>query len=1436
MEMRNRLSRRPRAWPYLSVLMPLVFALIFGLTQFAVAQDAMEFTIWDYNGDGLSPADTGQDLCAHGYAVNVTGTRDISIPEATSIEAIDFEIFTTNCGEIGNWQFFLNGTLIGVVADPGFDCTCSPAASKWPLSISFSDSAALTALWIFGGSNQLRVVPGGTHMSYYGATIEYQTTLHPVITPAVQSAAVGDLVTFDASGSYSDVGTIVSYEWDFGDGETSTGVSASHVYDAQGAYTVTLAIEDDGGQIASARASVDVHGPPEVATVPWRLGFPHLTWNGNPAVLKGVVKDLDLPLTYIWDFGDGASVSGTITTEDQKYEVEATHVYPSSPDGTPFLATLTVTDPSGLTGSDQYRVLVKDRTLEVETDVAIDDGMWWLHKQIERYEESDVAAGRWTEGGFTVAPTAAAVLAFEVQGHRAVGDSGDDPYIETVRRGLNHLFTQMQSRGIGMQTYGNPDTNGNGLGVDTVGSRHTYEIGMALMALAGSGAPDWVAETGPSGVIGRTYFDIATDMVDMCSWGQNEYGYARGGWRYDWNQTSSDNSISQWPVIGLEAAEANWDIAAPDFVKRELEIWLDYSQNSAGAWGYTGPDFSYSLPAKTGAGIAGLSYLGYESTDSRIQDGLSYLNGHWTEYGYYGIWYNNYSMYAIMKGMRTAHPGIEMVGTHDWYAEFASHLVGLQSSDGSWYQGNWTSGRLLDTAWSVLILTPTVVAPPPVADLQASPLQARPGAVFTFDATGSYHLDPDRTIVQYDFDFGDGTTVTSFDGVVTHVYMDTVDDLAGMPGQRREYVVTVTVTDDDPEGAKSDTDTESITLSLDNNPPVADTGGPYTGYEGVPLSVSAADSYDPDQGPPLYNHIVSYEWELDAVAPYGFDDADTVVTSWTWPVVGTYDVGLKVTDRFGETNTAWTTVEILPGVPTEVFIRDRHVNYSDTVDLQARLLTTAGDPVSGMTLDFYVDEDNDGSFDPVTEYVGSATTDADGWVTAPYTAWIPPETYPIKAEFTGVDPYFASFNSSTLRVDPEPTILTYTGDLQGHNGEAANLSALLTDDEGDPLAGMQVTFTLGSQGGAALTGGDGIGTAALVLSQCVGAYSVDTAFDGDAYYLPSTGSGSFELLNTAPSVVPGPDQTTDEGTLVGVSATFSDPDPCQTHGSNIEWGDGDTVPGTLGAGTVTGSHVYADDGDHTVMICVSDSAGGATCAQLMVAVNNVAPAVGAITAPLDPVEVNTPITANAPFTDPGSADTHVASWDWGDGSADTGLVVSPALGTHTYAEAGVYTVTLTVTDDDGGIGQSTFQYVVVFDPSAGFVTGGGWVDSPAGAYLRDPELTGKATFGFVSKYKKGTIVPIGNTEFQFHAADLNFHSSEYEWLVVTGGDYARFKGVGTINGDGEYKFMIWAGDDDPDTFRVKIWQEDDDGNEIVEYDNLMDQAIEGGSIVVHTKD
>ena len=177
--------------------------------------------------------------------------------------------------------------------------------------------------------------------------------------------------------------------------------------------------------------------------------------------------------------------------------------------------------------------------------------------------------------------------------------------------------------------------------------------------------------------------------------------------------------------------------------------------------------------------------------------------------------------------------------------------------------------------------------------------------------------------------------------------------------------------------------------------------------------------------------------------------------------------------------------------------------------------------------------------------------------------------------------------------------------------------------------------------------------------------------------------------------------------------------------------------------------------------------------------------------------------------------------------------------THSYTAAGVYTITAIV----GASTSAIYQFVVIYDPTGGFVTGGGWINSPPGAFTADPSLTGKATFGFVSKYQKGAIVPTGNTEFQFRVADLNFKSTSYAWLVIAGAR-AQYKGSGTVNGAENYGFLLTAidgqitGGGGVDRFRIKIW--DRTTGQVI-YDNMPGApddtnpatALGGGSITIH---
>lgn len=234
-----------------------------------------------------------------------------------------------------------------------------------------------------------------------------------------------------------------------------------------------------------------------------------------------------------------------------------------------------------------------------------------------------------------------------------------------------------------------------------------------------------------------------------------------------------------------------------------------------------------------------------------------------------------------------------------------------------------------------------------------------------------------------------------------------------------------------------------------------------------------------------------------------------------------------------------------------------------------------------------------------------------------------------------------------------------------------------------------------------------------------------------------------------------------------------------------------------------------------------------------------APQITQLTAAQEPVAVGALVNASALILDAETNDEYSVTWDWGDGSVDTSPSVGPQLSAqHTYSLPGVYTLTLTVSEAGLAPVSAVFEYIVVYDPYGGFVTGGGWIWSPAGAFIANPALEGKATFGFVSRYKKGASIPDGNTEFQFKAGGLNFRSKSYDWLVVNKSlSRAQYKGQGTIGGSlapngAYYKFMIWATDANPDTFRIKIWWEDGTGEQLI-YDNSSEQIIGGGSIVVH---
>ena len=228
-----------------------------------------------------------------------------------------------------------------------------------------------------------------------------------------------------------------------------------------------------------------------------------------------------------------------------------------------------------------------------------------------------------------------------------------------------------------------------------------------------------------------------------------------------------------------------------------------------------------------------------------------------------------------------------------------------------------------------------------------------------------------------------------------------------------------------------------------------------------------------------------------------------------------------------------------------------------------------------------------------------------------------------------------------------------------------------------------------------------------------------------------------------------------------------------------------------------------------------------------------------------PVPLGTAAILSATVSPAASGITVVFTLDDGNGNIYTYSGVTDAFGKVTAStESNLPLEVYKITAVAGSGCATSIAYLPIYDPNGNFVTGGGWINSPAGALTADPLIVGKANFGFVSKYKKGSSIVDGNTEFQFHAGDINFKSTMHEsGSLVISGAKATYRGTGTINGLAGYKFTIVAIDGNwnngvaPDKFRIKITTTTGQvvyDNQMGKDDNADDATVlGGGSIVIH---
>jgi PKD repeat protein len=278
------------------------------------------------------------------------------------------------------------------------------------------------------------------------------------------------------------------------------------------------------------------------------------------------------------------------------------------------------------------------------------------------------------------------------------------------------------------------------------------------------------------------------------------------------------------------------------------------------------------------------------------------------------------------------------------------------------------------------------------------------------------------------------------------------------------------------------------------------------------------------------------------------------------------------------------------------------------------------------------------------------------------------------------EPYTFEFKQRTT------TNLSYTGTRSGYNLDIINLIAVLSTENGSPLSGKKVNFVIGNQSASAVTDSNGIASASLTFNQNPSEfYFVEYGFDGDMDYLPYYDDQPFVIPPIAD--VGGP-YTGNEGSSIMLNG--SDTYDPEDRVISYEW-DLDNNGVYEDATGVTPAYTWEDDYSNSIGLSVTDDNGTISTATTTVTVNNVPPTVEA-GADVNNAIAGTAINFNGSFTDPGCLDTHTIVWNFGDGSPTVNGTLTP---THTYTSIGNYTVTLTITDDDSGVGIDTLVANVI---------------------------------------------------------------------------------------------------------------------------------------------
>jgi Ca2+-binding RTX toxin-like protein/PKD repeat protein len=482
------------------------------------------------------------------------------------------------------------------------------------------------------------------------------------------------------------------------------------------------------------------------------------------------------------------------------------------------------------------------------------------------------------------------------------------------------------------------------------------------------------------------------------------------------------------------------------------------------------------------------------------------------------------------------------------------------------------------------------------------------------------------------------------------------------------------VTDD--EGASG---SETVLLRLlPNTAPVADAGAGYEVGEGSTVVLDASGSHDAEESA----ESLVYAWDLDADGAYGETGADAqqgdetgmgpTFSTAALDGAGTWTVGLRVTDEYGDISEDTALVTILNVAPT--------VSAGDDQDTD-----------EGVAVVFAGSFTDPGSADThtYTWAFGDGTT-ATGTLTPTHT-YADDGTYTATLTVTDNDGAVATDSLTVNALNVPPSV-------------SAGPDA--TVNEGSTYAGV-VHFTdpagLHDIHAATVNYGDGTGSQAVAVVQLSDTLSLSHVYaDNGSYTVTVTvtdhdgasgsDTASVTVNNVAPSVNVGDDQSILEGSPSAFGAFVSDPSPVDTFSYAWDFGDGTT------SNSLAATHTYADNGTYTATLTVADDDGEATSDTLVVAVHNVAPTVSIVNTSESKAE-GTAIAVTGTATDPaGLSDTLTYAWQVFKGKVTTPFASQTSVNGTSVSfipdDDGEYRISLAVSDDDGG-SSATEQTITV---------------------------------------------------------------------------------------------------------------------------------------------